>query len=124
MAVSSHSWRRDSFFILRRPEVQRRTGLSRSALYDQIACGEWPRPIKLTSSPNGPSGWFDHESDTVLAARAAGKHGEAICAVVEEIHEARALAGEVEEIHAVPASPAKKGRGRPRKQVGMDADIA
>lgn len=111
MAVSSHSWRRDSFFILRRPEVQRRTGLSRSALYDQIARGEWPRPIKLTSSPNGPSGWFDHESDTMLAARAAGKHGEAICAVVEEIH-------------AVPASPAKKGRGRPRKQVGMDADIA
>lgn len=33
--------------ILRRPDVVRMTGLSRSTLYDWIARGEFPQPIKL-----------------------------------------------------------------------------
>lgn len=40
--------------ILRRPEVERLTGLSRSTLYDYVAQGHFPRPVKL-----GPraAGW-------------------------------------------------------------------
>jgi len=33
--------------ILRRPEVEARTGLSRSTLYAMMAEGEFPRPIRL-----------------------------------------------------------------------------
>lgn len=34
---------------LRRREVEQLTGLSRSALYDLMSKGAFPRPIKLTS---------------------------------------------------------------------------
>ncbi len=33
--------------ILRRPEVEARTGLSRSTIYDWMKRGEFPQPIKL-----------------------------------------------------------------------------
>lgn len=33
--------------LLRRPEVQRRTGLSVSSLYRQIHAGEFPPPVKI-----------------------------------------------------------------------------
>jgi len=33
--------------ILRRPEVESRTGLSRSTIYDWMKRGEFPRPVKL-----------------------------------------------------------------------------
>jgi prophage regulatory protein len=33
--------------ILRRPEVETRTGLSRSTIYDAMARGDFPQPIKL-----------------------------------------------------------------------------
>ncbi|TRD22344.1 helix-turn-helix transcriptional regulator [Palleronia caenipelagi] len=33
--------------ILRRPEVESQTGLSRSTLYAMIAEGTFPRPVKL-----------------------------------------------------------------------------
>lgn len=33
--------------LLRRPEVQARTGLSRSTIYDWVKRGEFPRPVKL-----------------------------------------------------------------------------
>ncbi len=39
--------------ILRRPDVQARTGLSRSALYDAIKKGLFPKPIKLTERAVG-----------------------------------------------------------------------
>ena len=34
--------------ILRRPEVERRTGFGRSAIYAGIAAGTFPAPIKLS----------------------------------------------------------------------------
>jgi prophage regulatory protein len=34
--------------ILRRPEVEARTGYPTSTLYTKIAAGEFPRPIKLS----------------------------------------------------------------------------
>ncbi len=33
--------------ILRRPEVEARTGLSRSTLYAQMADGAFPKPVRL-----------------------------------------------------------------------------
>jgi prophage regulatory protein len=33
--------------LLRRPEVETRTGLSRSTLYDWMKKGEFPQPVKL-----------------------------------------------------------------------------
>ena len=33
--------------LLRRPEVEGRTGLSRSTLYDWMKRGEFPQPVKL-----------------------------------------------------------------------------
>jgi prophage regulatory protein len=33
--------------ILRRPEVEARIGLSRSTIYESIAQGEFPKPIKI-----------------------------------------------------------------------------
>ena len=52
--------------ILRRPEVSRRTGLGRSAIYAAIQEGRFPRPVKL-----GPRavGWVLAEIDTWCAER-------------------------------------------------------
>jgi prophage regulatory protein len=33
--------------LLRRPEVEARTGLSRSTLYDWMKKGDFPQPLKL-----------------------------------------------------------------------------
>jgi prophage regulatory protein len=35
--------------ILRRPEVERLTGLSRATIYRQVQAGNFPAPIKLTA---------------------------------------------------------------------------
>jgi len=39
--------------ILRRPEVEERTGLKRSSLYAAIKNGEFPSPIKLSERAVG-----------------------------------------------------------------------
>lgn len=36
-----------SKLLLRRPEVEFRTGLSRSTIYDWMKRGEFPQPVKL-----------------------------------------------------------------------------
>jgi len=42
--------------ILRRPEVEARTGLSRSTLYAQMAEGTFPKPVRLGKRAVG---WTD-----------------------------------------------------------------
>ena len=44
--------------ILRRPEVERLTGLRRSSLYALIAAGKFPRPIPLSEKSVG---WLESE---------------------------------------------------------------
>jgi prophage regulatory protein len=44
--MASHNTERP-LRILRRPEVENRTGFPTSTLYTKIATGEFPRPIKL-----------------------------------------------------------------------------
>ena len=63
-----------SISILRRPEVEARTGLSRSTIYLKVSQGSFPKPINL-----GPRavGWVAEEVDDWLrqqltTSRAAG----------------------------------------------------
>jgi prophage regulatory protein len=51
--------------IIRRPEVEQRVGLSRSALYRRISEGTFPRPV--TIGDGRAVGWLAHEVDEFLA---------------------------------------------------------
>lgn len=52
--------------ILRRPQVEARTGLSRSSIYDRIKQGTFPAPISLGAKAVG---WIESEIDDWLNAR-------------------------------------------------------
>ncbi len=52
--------------ILRRKQVEKRTGLSRSTIYLRIQEGTFPRPIKLGARAVG---WLENEIEAWLAAR-------------------------------------------------------
>ena len=56
--------------ILRRPEVEARVGLRRSALYKRIKAGTFPAPVNLGSSSVG---WIEQEVkdwiDNCISAR-------------------------------------------------------
>lgn len=54
--------------ILRRNQVEVRTGLPRSSLYDRIKRGDFPAPIPLGARSVG---WLEHEVDAWLADRVA-----------------------------------------------------
>ncbi len=54
--------------ILRRPEVQHRTGLSRSAIYVRMAAGVFPRPLPLGVRAVG---WAESEIAAWLEGRKA-----------------------------------------------------
>lgn len=60
--------------ILRRKQVQARTGLSRSTIYLRIAEGLFPKPISL-----GPRavGWLESEIDSWLASRVQASRDQA-----------------------------------------------
>jgi len=50
--------------ILRLPEVEKRTGLSRAAIYKRAAAGTFPKPLRI--GPNS-SGWLESEIDGFFA---------------------------------------------------------
>jgi prophage regulatory protein len=52
--------------ILRRKQVEKRTGLSRSTIYLRIQNGSFPRPIKLGARAVG---WLENEIEEWLTAR-------------------------------------------------------
>jgi len=56
--------------VLRRPEVEARTGLGCSTIYEGIKAGTFPAPIQL-----GPKsvGWVESEINAWLAARIAAR---------------------------------------------------
>ena len=56
----------DNVAILRRPQVESKTGLSRSAIYAGMKDDSFPKPVKL-----GPRtvGWIDVEIDEWLQAK-------------------------------------------------------
>ena len=53
--------------ILRRKQVQARTGLSRSTIYARIAAGTFPRPIDLGGGR--AVGWLEAEINAWLQER-------------------------------------------------------
>jgi len=52
--------------IIRRPQVQARTGLSRSTIYELVSAGRFPAPIQLTDRTVG---WLDREIEDWIASR-------------------------------------------------------
>lgn len=57
----------NSLSILRRKQVESRTGLSRSTIYARIAEGSFPRPIDLGGGR--AVGWVESEINAWLQAR-------------------------------------------------------
>lgn len=56
-----------SLTILRRKQVQVRTGLSRSTIYARIAAGTFPKPIDLGGGR--AVGWIEAEIESWLQTR-------------------------------------------------------
>lgn len=54
--------------ILRRPQVEEKTGLGRSFIYSEMAAGRFPKAVAL-----GPKavGWLENEIDDWIARRVA-----------------------------------------------------
>lgn len=52
--------------ILRRKQVEKRTGLSRSTIYLQMQKGKFPEPINLGLRSVG---WLEHEIEDWLSGR-------------------------------------------------------
>lgn len=59
---------KETLVILRRKQVEARTGLSRSSIYAAISAGTFPAPIALGEKSVG---WLEHEIDGWIAARVA-----------------------------------------------------
>lgn len=55
--------------ILRRPQVEQRTGLSRSTLYQYIKDGDFPKPVRLGLRAVG---WLESDIGAWIAARVKG----------------------------------------------------
>ncbi|MDD2978062.1 AlpA family transcriptional regulator [Aquabacterium sp.] len=52
--------------ILRRKQVEARTGLSRSTIYDRVKAGTFPAPVSLGAKAVG---WIESEIDAWLTAQ-------------------------------------------------------
>ena len=57
---------RNKLIVLRRKQVEKRTGLSRSTIYLRIQEGKFPKPIHLGERAVG---WLENEIEAWLAAR-------------------------------------------------------
>lgn len=53
--------------ILRLPQVIERVGLKKTAIYNMIAMGEFPKQVKLSSHA---SGWLESDIQTWIMKRA------------------------------------------------------
>lgn len=54
--------------VLRRPQVEAKTGLSRSSIYAAIAAGSFPKPIRISISGKSVA-WIADEVDRWLEDR-------------------------------------------------------
>jgi prophage regulatory protein len=53
--------------VLRMPEVVKKTGLSPATIWRWVKADKFPKPFKITERATG---WFEHELDEWLQARA------------------------------------------------------
>jgi prophage regulatory protein len=72
--------------IRRMSTVNERSGYSRSAIYQQISEGLWPRPVRLGKRAVG---WPDDELEALIGARIAGCSDEEIRTLVAKLEAAR-----------------------------------
>jgi len=72
--------------LMRTPDVCAVTGMARPTLYEAMAKGLFPRPIKLGEKS---SAWPCREVDAMCAARIRGATEDDIRALVVELAEAR-----------------------------------
>jgi len=56
--------------ILRLEDVKHTTGLARTTIYDQVARGEFPRPIKIGTRAIG---WIDEEIEGWVQDRVSAR---------------------------------------------------
>jgi prophage regulatory protein len=54
--------------VLRLPAVTAKTGRRKQAIYEDMAAGTFPRPIKLSAKAVG---WLEHEIDAWIKERIA-----------------------------------------------------
>jgi prophage regulatory protein len=59
--------------LLRRPEVEKLTTLSRSSIFDAVRRGKFPAPIRISSRRTA---WDEAEIETWLAERRSSTQGE------------------------------------------------
>ena len=76
--------------ILRRKQVEARTGLSRSTIYLRMSQRLWPRPVAIGIRAVG---WLDSEVDALNAARISGKSEPEIKVLVAKLEALRSSAG-------------------------------
>ena len=72
--------------IIRRKQVEKRTGLSRSTIYLRIQEGTFPKPVNLGARAVG---WPSGEITALNAARIAGKTDAEIRTLVKKLESAR-----------------------------------
>ncbi len=72
--------------MLRRPEVERRTGKGRSTIYRDMDEGLLTRPVEIGGNAVA---WPDYEIDEINLARLAGKSETEIKKLVESLHARR-----------------------------------
>jgi prophage regulatory protein len=63
--------------FLRRPEVETKTGLSTSAIYEKMVAAEFPKPIPIAKRSVG---WLESEVDQWIDARVRDARGEPVAA--------------------------------------------
>lgn len=81
--------RQSRLTILRRKEVERQTGYSRSTIYLRITQRLWPKPVSLGARAVG---WPASEIQALNAARVAGRTDDEIRALVSTLELARETA--------------------------------
>ena len=63
----------EAITILRRKQVEQKTGLARSTIYDRMKAGVFPKPIQLGNSR--VVGWIESEVDEWLSSCAQKSRG-------------------------------------------------
>ena len=65
--------------IWRLPEVLRRTGLSRSTIYEMISRGDFPRQVKLGRRAVG---WIANDVDEWIRSKVSSRSSDTLCDTV------------------------------------------
>ena len=65
--------------LIKRPEVESRTGLRKSSIYQKIETGEFPLPVKLS---NKSVAWVEAEVEAWIAMKVAARDAKAAAKAV------------------------------------------